>query len=115
MSASIRPTRWPCIWRARARLAATVDFPTPPLPLATAMMWRTPSRAGFDCGPGCMAFLDLLGVAQLAEQFQGVNARVVAVGPDDLVGVMAAGQHLRWVRRAHDVLVAQELEWVGRR
>src|SRR4051794_9368156 len=61
-----------------------------------------------------MAFLDLLGVAQLAEQFQSVYAGVVAVGPDDLIGVMAAGQHLRRLRRAHDVLVAQKLERVGR-
>src|SRR5262249_56892944 len=56
MSAPIRPTRWPCIRNARARLAATVDLPTPPLPLATAMSDLTPGSAifgGMPCG-GCM-------------------------------------------------------------
>src|SRR5262245_28259700 len=100
------PTRWPCIWRASARLAATVDLPTPPLPLATAMIWRTPSRAGIDCGPGCMCVLGLLRVAQVAEQFQRVNAGVMSVAPDDLVGVVAARQHLRRLRRAGHILVA---------
>src|SRR5215216_5593206 len=114
MSASIRPTRWPCICRARARLAATVDLPTPPLPLATAMIWRTPSRAGIDGGPGCMGVLGLLRVAQVAEQFQGVDAGVVPVGPDDLVGVVPARDHLRGPGRAGQVLVAQQLERVGR-
>ena len=41
MSASMRPTWWPSWARATARLAATVDLPTPPLPLATATTWRT--------------------------------------------------------------------------
>src|SRR6266550_8760928 len=59
MSASMRPTRAPCCASAIARLDATVDFPTPPLPLEIAMMlpkWgyatgvgaRTPAR--FDVG-----------------------------------------------------------------
>src|SRR5437868_4386937 len=105
MSASMSPTRWPCICRVRARFADTVDLPTPPLPLATAMIWRTPSRTGIGCGPGCMGFLGLLGGAQVAEQFQGVDAGVVPVGPDDLVGVVPAGDHLGRLRRADDVLV----------
>ena len=33
--------------QARARFAATVDLPTPPLPEATAMMFLTPGR-GFN-------------------------------------------------------------------
>ncbi len=37
-SASRSPTRSPRDLRASARLTATVDFPTPPLPLATAMI-----------------------------------------------------------------------------
>ena len=44
MSESIRPTRWPTRSRARARLAATVDLPTPPLPEATAILKRTSLR-----------------------------------------------------------------------
>src|ERR1700688_4580056 len=48
MSPSRSPTRWPSCPRRTARLAATVDFPTPPLPLATATMCRTPgARFGF--------------------------------------------------------------------
>ena len=39
---------------ATARFAASVDLPTPPLPLATAMIVRTPSiAAGPACGVGC--------------------------------------------------------------
>src|SRR6266550_1979590 len=39
------PTRAPFFWRARARLTAVVDFPTPPLPAPTAMMLRMPGTA----------------------------------------------------------------------
>ena len=41
-SASISPTRLPLACIARARLTATVDLPTPPLPLATATTCCTP-------------------------------------------------------------------------
>src|SRR5579885_519357 len=41
-SASIRPTRCPSACIAIARLTATVDLPTPPFPLATAITCRTP-------------------------------------------------------------------------
>ena len=41
MSESSRPTRWPSWASETARLAATVDLPTPPLPLATATTCRT--------------------------------------------------------------------------
>ncbi len=36
---------------AQARFTATVDLPTPPLPLATAITWRT--WAGFSAPVGC--------------------------------------------------------------
>ena len=42
MSASSTPTRAPSAASASARLAAVVDLPTPPLPLATATMFLTP-------------------------------------------------------------------------
>src|SRR5882724_3092811 len=42
MSASSRPTRKPRSRRPSARLSAVVDFPTPPLPEATAMTAATP-------------------------------------------------------------------------
>ena len=50
MSASSRPTFSPWAWSARARLQAVVDLPTPPLPEATATMWRTPGSFGPCCG-----------------------------------------------------------------
>src|SRR2546422_573023 len=49
MSASISPTRWPSRARAAARLAETVDFPTPPLPDEIA---RAAPRLGCSIGVG---------------------------------------------------------------
>src|SRR5207253_2833158 len=56
MSASIRPTRRPRMCNASARLVATVDLPTPPLPLATATKCLTPGNVmRWKPGPGgCM-------------------------------------------------------------
>ena len=45
MSPSSRPTFAPVRASAMARLAATVDFPTPPLPAPTAMTCATPGSA----------------------------------------------------------------------
>src|SRR5262245_54828032 len=45
MSPSSRPTFAPVRASAMARFAATVLFPTPPLPEPTAMTWPTPSSA----------------------------------------------------------------------
>ena len=45
MSASSTPTLRPIALSASARLAATVDLPTPPLPEATAMIAPTPGTA----------------------------------------------------------------------
>src|ERR1700674_583744 len=64
MSPSKSPTRWPSCPRRTARLAATVDFPTPPLPLATATMCRTPgARFGFCEVARCAAGSGPAGVA----------------------------------------------------
>jgi len=55
-SASIRPTFAPVDARLTARLTAMVDFPTPPLPDATAIMFFTFSRfmvCGAPCPPPC--------------------------------------------------------------
>src|SRR6266850_1711951 len=50
MSASSNPTEAP-LWRsAAARLTATVDLPTPPLPDATAMVCFTPGRTSDGLG-----------------------------------------------------------------
>ncbi len=50
MSASSTPTLAPSAASASARLTAVVDLPTPPLPLATAMMFLTP---GISLTPRC--------------------------------------------------------------
>jgi hypothetical protein len=50
MSASSTPTRAPSAASAKARLAATVLLPTPPLPEATAMMFLT---FGITLSPRC--------------------------------------------------------------
>src|SRR5262245_18894814 len=52
MSESMRPTRRPTRSSASARLAATVDFPTPPLPEATATLNRTFARIWAADGGG---------------------------------------------------------------
>ncbi len=41
ISASYRPTLFPNFYKANAKLIATVDFPTPPLQLETAMILFT--------------------------------------------------------------------------
>src|SRR5262245_42009430 len=98
MSASIRPTRRPFFESARARFAATVDLPTPPLPLATAITCRIPGRDSFGVTPPwwCMSISggqSVVRPAQVAKVFESVNARVVSVVPGDLVGVVADGRH----------------------
>src|SRR6267378_3673806 len=50
MSASRRPTSAPAFLRAAARLTATVDLPTPPLPDATAIVCFTPGRISLGFG-----------------------------------------------------------------
>src|SRR5436309_5140389 len=51
MSASSKPTRRPRSRRPSARLSAVVDFPTPPLPEATAIMAAIPGISDcFDIG-----------------------------------------------------------------
>ena len=50
MSASSTPTFAPSAASASARFTAVVDLPTPPLPLATAMMFFTP---GTSLTPRC--------------------------------------------------------------
>src|SRR5438445_10714111 len=50
MSASSSPTEAPLLRRAAARLTATVDLPTPPLPDAMAMVCLTPGRISEGLG-----------------------------------------------------------------
>src|SRR3954470_13534977 len=102
MSASIRPTAPPRDRRASARLAATVDLPTPPLPLATAITCRIPGSDSFCCVPWpCMDAVSLGdGLAQFAKVLERVDAGVVAVGPHDLVCVVTHRAHRRRPWRA---------------
>jgi hypothetical protein len=57
MSASSRPTVAPSAASASARFTAVVLLPTPPLPLATAMMFLTP---GISLTPFCTACVTTL-------------------------------------------------------
>ncbi len=54
-SASTAATRWPRSASAIERLVVTDDFPTPPLPEATAMTRVRESVNGFTRGGGCAA------------------------------------------------------------
>src|ERR1051326_4095373 len=111
--------------RASARLVATVDLPTPPLPLATAITCLTPGRTIFCwCISGCggtgsspdlsfcarrLARRALGALAQTAERFEGVDAGLVTVVPDNLVSVAADGRHRRrGQRRARSQVVGAE-------
>src|SRR5262245_46747383 len=56
-----------------------------------------------------------LQLVELPEKLERVNASVVSVVPNDLVGIIAAGLHLHRLRRAgRDFAFAQQLEWVRR-
>src|SRR5712691_4911119 len=62
-SASSSPIRPPRCWSASARLTLTVDLPTPPFPLPTAMRCRIPgSFSGLSIGrsdaPGAWSWLE---------------------------------------------------------
>src|SRR3954470_9960528 len=66
MSASISPTRAPCCASATARFVATVVFPTPPLPLETAMMvprFGSGTGVGAD-GRGAAGLVSMTGSAR---------------------------------------------------
>src|SRR6185295_1609582 len=55
MSASSTPTDSPFAFIPSARLAATVDLPTPPLPDATATIARTPGASALPAARGAAA------------------------------------------------------------
>ena len=71
MSASSSPTLSPNRASATARFAATVDLPTPPLPLPTAMMCL---RAFEPHAPGLLA---KLGLNSMHPQLDAGHAEVV--------------------------------------
>jgi hypothetical protein len=54
MSASSRPTFNPSADKPSARFTATVDLPTPPLPLATAITDCTPASPFATFGASCV-------------------------------------------------------------
>lgn len=54
MSVSKMPARWPCRANANARLAASVDLPTPPFAEKTAITFRTFGMRRFVGRPRCM-------------------------------------------------------------
>ncbi|MOA27074.1 hypothetical protein D3C78_1479170 [compost metagenome] len=66
MSASRIPTLAPSRARARARLAAVVDLPTPPLPEATATTFFTFARPGICAWALCAAITLVISTLALA-------------------------------------------------
>src|SRR5229473_3944392 len=79
MSASMSPIQPPICWSATARFTLTVDLPTPPLPLPTAMTWRIPgSFSGpadaWDDAPGA-CWLPSCGSVVCIPQFPAHRAR----------------------------------------
>src|SRR6476659_7578894 len=119
MSASSSPTRRPRACSARARLVATVDLPTPPLPDATA---TTCCTAGVSIFAGAAwpwdmmlrsTFLALVALAELAQVVEREQPRVVAVAPGDAVGVVADRLDLRRLER-HQLARLQDAQRVGR-
>src|SRR5260221_11554884 len=95
MSASSRPTAFLAAASAMAKLAATVDLPTPPLPLATAMICLTPGRTIFCAAPGpkCgggIAFdcsLMQLFLIQSQQLLERIDAGILAIIQVDFLGV----------------------------
>src|SRR6185312_12232882 len=68
-SASSRPVLYPRCASAIARFTETVVFPTPPLPLPTAIRFFTPGMGSFGCAccPGLM-YSHLIEWSRLREQ-----------------------------------------------
>src|SRR6184192_3285589 len=79
MSASISPTRAPCLARATARFAVTVDFPTPPFPLEIATMLP---KCGYATGVGAgTAARRDCGSCPITGRLRGPLLVLSAVGP----------------------------------
>jgi len=87
MSMSPRPTSNPRSRSASARLTATVDFPTPPLPLATARMCFTPGITFWSMGPapGVVVAPGAAAATRLSPSDEGAGPGGVAFSPS--VGV----------------------------
>src|SRR5260370_16042139 len=90
MSASMSPIQPPICWSATARFTLTVDLPTPPLPLPTAMTWRIPgSFSGpadaWDDGPGA-CWLPPCGSVVCSPHFLSPRARSLLLHLDLDVG-----------------------------
>src|SRR5687768_4033691 len=86
MSASRMPTERPLALRPSARLTAVVDLPTPPLPLATAMIAPTPGTPALPGGAwrrGCGAIGAPVGGAA------GGSGRALARADGDWTGASA--------------------------
>src|SRR5947209_5178286 len=72
---------------------------------------------GSECPPAAAGGLEILmqWLAQVAQAFEGVNAGVVAVVPDDLVRVVADRAHRHRPRRPGlQLLFRQNAKWVRR-
>ena len=132
MSASRMPIRRPLAARARARLVAVVDLPTPPLPEATATIGRTPGTSClppglFGLSPASLWLkheVDLDRARALVAAFQTERARVAretwerAQAAGEVPGFWQALRQRPWHALGLLVLVlgvlfALSLPWLG--
>src|SRR5713101_3148204 len=92
-SASIQPTRAPSNANATARFTATVDFPTPPLPDETAMMFLTPGTETLSPMP--RPFGTSASMVTLTDCTPGIAPTYwcAAVSISALTGHAGGGQH----------------------
>ena len=74
MSASKRPTLYPALLSAIARLAETVDLPTPPLPEEIASLHFTPS-SGIALG-ACTGVVTITSMCPLMSTSSLTNVRI---------------------------------------
>src|SRR5580698_3732121 len=108
MSASIRPTRWPSLESATARLTATVVLPTPPLPEPTATILETPGSA---TGAGMACECAISDESSLHSRFYRRASALLRHGHGGL-GLFAAGfLCLAVLAPALRVFVAANLIW----
>src|SRR6185295_17038482 len=111
MSASSRPTLLPCFRRARARFAATVLLPTPPLPLMTRTMSVTPgtgsssamARMPASVGPGGRPVNSALSAQDALFRLAVHEGPVHSVQDAHLVGLRARTVVERRARRVVEV------------
>src|SRR6516164_7452514 len=107
MSQAHRPTREPVCSSATARLAATVDLPTPPLPLATAITCLTP---GIRVAP--MSAPAPLGGAWISIKTFALRTPSISRSARSVSFLIAAGTFGSFVASASCTLISPSSIWI---